>query len=289
MFRRSELPGATGLLRSIAILTVAMVAAVTSADAETPLERGTYLMRSIVACGNCHTPKGPEGDVPGMELAGMAPLEDNPGFTANAPNITQDEETGIGNWTDDEIMISIREGRRPDGTIIGPPMPINRYRNLSDNDVRAIVAYLRRVKPIRNEIPKSEYRIPLPPSYGPPVANVPDVPKSDKVAYGAYLAGPAGHCIECHSPMGERGPDIENQLGAGGFEFHGPWGVSVSANITPTGLKDRTDAEIEKSITHGIRPDGSRMLPPMGYAYYANMTDEDLDAIIAYLRLLPPK
>lgn len=289
MFRRSELPGATGLLRSIAILTVAMVAAVTSADAETPLERGTYLMRSIVACGNCHTPKGPEGDVPGMELAGMAPLEDNPGFTANAPNITQDEETGIGNWTDDEIMISIREGRRPDGTIIGPPMPINRYRNLSDNDVRAIVAYLRRVKPIRNEIPKSEYRIPLPPSYGPPVANVPDVPKSDKVTYGAYLAGPAGHCIECHSPMGERGPDIENQLGAGGFEFHGPWGVSVSANITPTGLKDRTDAEIEKSIIHGIRPDGSRMLPPMGYAYYANMTDEDLDAIIAYLRLLPPK
>jgi len=246
-------------------------------------------MKSIVACGNCHTPKGPAGDIPGMEMAGVSPLEDNPAFTAHAPNITPDKDTGIGNWTDEQLITAIREGRRPDGSIIGPPMPIGLYRGLSDNDAKAIVAYLRSLKPISNKIPKSVYRIPLPPAYGPPVGNVADVPRSDKLAYGAYLAGPAGHCIECHTPMGERGPDFQNRLGAGGFEFHGPWGTSVSSNITPTGLKNRTDAQIKQMITTGTRPDGSRMMPPMGYPYYANISAGDLDAIVAYLRTLPAK
>jgi mono/diheme cytochrome c family protein len=115
------------------------------------------------------------------------------------------------------------------------------------------------------------------------------VPRDDRVAWGAYLAGPAGHCIECHTPMGEHGPDFAGRLGAGGFEFHGPWGVSVSANITPTGLAGRSAAEIKRMITTGTRPDGARMLPPMAYGYYANISDADLDAIVAYLRVLPPK
>jgi mono/diheme cytochrome c family protein len=259
------------------------------ASAETLLERGTYLMRSIVACGNCHTPKGPKGEIPGMELAGMANLYVTDKIEANAPNITSDKDTGIGRWTDAQIIAAIREGRRPDGSIIGPPMPIGLYRKLSDRDVKAIVVYLRQVKAVSNKVPKSVYRIPLPPGYGPPVSGVPDVPRDNKIAYGAYLAGPAGHCIECHSPMGPHGPDIEHQLGAGGFEFPGPWGISVSANITPTGLKDRTDADIKKMITTGVRPDGTRMLPPMAYPYYANIKAADLDAIVAYLRSLPPK
>ncbi|MDG2270031.1 MAG: c-type cytochrome [Alphaproteobacteria bacterium] len=272
-----------------ALAGAALLALHGMASAETPLERGTYLMESIVACGNCHTPKGPTGDIPGMELAGMAPFEKTPGFDANAPNITPDPETGIGNWTDEEIIASIREGKRPDGSIIGPPMPIGLYRGMSDNDVKAIVAYLRQVKPIKNVIPPSVYRIPLPPAYGPPVVSVPEPDRSDKVAYGAYLAGPAGHCMECHSPLTEKGPDLANNLGAGGFEFHGPWGVSVSSNITPTGLADRSDDQIKAMITRGIRPDGSKMLPPMAYSYYANIKPADLDAIVAYLRTLPAK
>lgn len=272
-----------------ALAGAALLALHGMAIAETPLDRGTYLMQSIVACGNCHTPKGPNGEIPGMELAGMAPFEKTPGFDANAPNITPDPETGIGNWTDEQIIASIREGKRPDGTIIGPPMPIGLYRGMSDNDVRAIVAYLRNVKPVKNEIPPSVYRIPLPPAYGPPVVSVPEPDRNDPIAYGAYLAGPAGHCVECHSPLTPKGPDLANNLGAGGFEFHGPWGVSVSSNITPTGLADRTDAEIKTMITQGVRPDGSKMLPPMGYSYYANIKDTDLNAIVAYLRTLPPK
>lgn len=272
----------------LAPASIALIALASAVQAETPLERGTYLMESVVACGNCHTPKGPDGDIPGMELAGMSPFEKTPGFDANAPNITPDKETGIGKWTDEQIIASIREGKRPNGTIIGPPMPIGLYRGLSDGDVKAIVAYLRQVKPVRNQIPPSVYRIPLPPAYGPPVVSVPEPDRNDKVAYGAYLAGPAGHCIECHSPLTPKGPDIANNLGAGGFEFHGPWGVSVSSNITPTGLGDRTDDEIKTMITKGIRPDGSKMLPPMAYSYYAKIKPEDLDAIIAYLRTLKP-
>ncbi|CAN0433594.1 unnamed protein product, partial [Discosporangium mesarthrocarpum] len=270
-------------------LAVAALAMAAPAHAETPLERGTYLMQSIAACGNCHTPKGPEGEVPGMELAGWKDFEKTPAFDAHAPNITPDRETGIGNWTDEQIIRSIREGVRPDGTIIGPPMPIALYRGLSDTDVKAMVAYLRNVKPVRNAIPKSEYRMPLPPSYGPPVGSVPDVPRTDRVAYGGYLAGPAGHCVECHSPMGPHGPDWVNQLGAGGFEFHGPWGVSVAPNITPTALADVSATEIMQMVTTGTRPDGERMLPPMAYGYYRNIKEEDLYAIIAYLRVIPPK
>lgn len=256
--------------------------------AETLLERGSYLMRGIVACGNCHTPKGPEGELPGMELAGGFLMEDAP-FTAYAPNITPDRETGIGAWTDAQIIAAIREGRRPDGTIIGPPMPIALYRSMSDRDVEAIVAYIRALKPVRNEVPRTVYRIPLPPSYGPAVTTVPEVPRDDKLAYGAYLAGPLGHCIECHSPMAPTGPDWEHQTGAGGMEFPGPWGVSVAANITPTNLGDWTDAQIKTVIATGVRPDGSRLLPPMGVDYYRNITPDDLDAIVAYLRSLPAR
>lgn len=260
------------------------------ARSETPLERGTYLMQSIAACGNCHTTQGPEGPVPGMELAGMANFFEIPEFTIHTPNITPDPETGIGNWTDEQIITAIREGRRPDRSMIGPIMPIGLYRNISDTDVRAIVAYVRQVPPVRHEVPRSVFNIPIPPSYGPPVTHVPDVPRDDPLAYGAYLAGPVGHCIECHTPMSEAGhPDFENRLGAGGFVFPGPWGTSVSRNITPTGLGGYTDEEIKRMITDGVRPDGSKMLPPMPYAYYANMTDEDLDAIVTYLRSLPPR
>ena len=257
--------------------------------AESLLERGTYLMQSIAACGNCHTTQDQNGPIPGMELAGMADFFEIPEFTIHTPNITQDKDTGIGKWTDDQIIAAIREGRRPDGSMIGPIMPIGLYRDISDTDIKAIVAYLRNVPPVRHEVPRSVFNIPIPPSYGPPVKHVPDIPKDDEVAYGEYLAGPVGHCIECHTPMTPTGPDFANNLGAGGWIFPGPWGVSVSSNITPKGLTSRTDEEIRTMITRGVRPDGSKMLPPMPYSYYKNISDSDLDAIVAYLRSLPPK
>ena len=270
------------LVRILAALAVSVLLPVAALHAETLLERGQYLMTGIVGCGNCHTPQGPYGALPGRELAGGVPF-DEPAFKAYAPNITPDQETGIGGWTDDEIILSIREGKRPDGTIIGPPMPIGLYRGLSDRDVSAIVAYLRSVPEVRNAVPKSEYRIPLPPSYGPPVGSVPDVSRADKVAYGAYLAGPAGHCIECHTPLVFGQADFENRLGVGGNEVHGPWGVTVSPNITPhgeDGIGGWSDDEIKRAITEGLRPDGGGLQPPMGYAFYRNINAPDLDAIV---------
>lgn len=186
------------------------------------LERGRYLVETTAACGNCHTPKGPDGPLPGKALAGNWVVEDIPPFRAVAPNITPDRATGIGGWTDAQIARAIREGIRPDGSLIGPPMPIGLYRGLSDQDLAAMVAYLRSVPAVANPSEKSTYRIPLPPSYGPPVGQVAAPPRTDRVAYGAYLAGPVAHCTECHTPMLEGGRRDATKLGAGGQAFAGP-------------------------------------------------------------------
>ncbi len=260
-----------------------------SAVAETPLERGAYLMRGIVACGNCHTAKG--GPMAQHELAGGFQMKEGP-IDAVTPSLTPDKETGIGNWTDAQLMVAIRDGKRPDGSLIGPPMPYDMYRGLSDRDTKAIIAYLRSLKPVKNATRKSVYQMPLPPAYGPPVGSIPDVSRTDKVAYGAYLAGPLGHCMECHTPM-TKPPmrDYKNKMGAGGFIFRGPWGESVAANITPdkeTGLGNWTDAQIKAAITNGVRPDGTKLRPPMAFGYYKNISEEDLGAIVAYLRSLKP-
>jgi hypothetical protein len=108
--------------------------------------------------------------------------------------------------------------------------------------------------------------------------------------YGAYLAGPVAHCMECHTPMGPQGPMVDTMPGAGGFQFHGPWGTSVASNLTTheDGLAGCGDAEIAAMITLGKRPDGAPMLPPMPYGYLARFTADDLAAVILYLRSLPP-
>ncbi len=264
-----------------------LVLSVVSAAAETPEERGAYLVQGPAGCGNCHTPLGPEGPVWSMDLGGRL-VEDSPAFTAYAPNITPGGR--IADWSDAELARAIREGIRPDGSVIGPPMPFSMYRGLSDEDLGAIVAYLRTVPAVENIVPASTYNIPLPPAYGPPVGSVSAPPRAVTAEYGAYLAGPVAHCLECHTPMGPQGPKIATDLGRGGLEFHGPWGVSVAANLTshPDGLAGYSDAEILAMITEGQRPDGSPMLPPMPYGYFARMTPEDAAALVLYLRTLPP-
>ena len=122
--------------------------------------------------------------------------------------------------------------------------------------------------------------------------SVPEVHRTNKVRYGAYLAGPLGHCVECHTPFAKPGRrDYKNQLGAGGFRMVGAWGVTVSANITPdreTGIGSWTDRQIKTAIKVGYSPKNGKMYPPMGYHFYKNIRDEDMDALIAYLRSLKP-
>jgi mono/diheme cytochrome c family protein len=253
------------------------------------LARGTYLMEGIVACANCHIQRDQGRPLFERGLSGGM-LFDEPPFKAYARNITPDRETGIGSWSDAQLVKAIREGIRPDGSLIGPPMPIAFYRGMSDEDANAIVAYLRAQPAVRNVVPKSEYRIALPPDYGAPiVAKVRAPSPKDRVKYGAYLAGPLGHCMDCHTPLVNGRNDMK-QLGAGGNSFKGPWGVSVSRNLTPheSGLKDWDDALIARAIRDGLHKDGTPLKPPMGFGWYKNINEADMTALIAFLRSLTP-
>jgi len=250
------------------------------------VERGDYLVNSIMACGSCHTPIGPTGFDQTKALSGRL-VEDIPEFKAISANITPGGE--VKDWTDAQLMKAIREGIRPDGTLIGPPMPFEVYRSISDDDLASVVMYLRTVPAVDSDPGESEYRIPLPPAYGPPIDHVASVAEGPTAEYGAYLAGPIGHCIVCHTKFDAQGmAQFDKYLGAGGNAFEGPWGSVVSANITPEGLSKYTDAQIATLITTGTRPDGTKLTGPMAFPYYAKLKADDVTAIVAYLRALPP-
>ncbi|MDP2411945.1 MAG: c-type cytochrome [Pseudolabrys sp.] len=262
------------------------------ANAQSPLlQRGDYLVNTILACGNCHSPKGPPAAIAGKEFSGGLEF-DEPPFKVTASNITMDKDTGLGGWTDAQIKTLMRTGVRPNGVRIAGIMPTAFYGILTERDMDAVVAYLRTLKPVRNQVPDPVYKIALPhESFPGGEKPYTEAMLADKVKKGFYLAT-IGHCMECHTPMGPRGRDFVGTLGAGGFEFKGPWGVSVARNITQSrtkGLGDWTDAEIKRAIVEGKRKDGSPLKPPMAYPLYAKMTADDLDAVVAYLRTVPAK
>jgi mono/diheme cytochrome c family protein len=282
--------------RAVATIGGVALLAITfgTAAAETPVQRGSYLVTTIGACGNCHSPRNAAGHiVAGMELTGGFEFDD-PGIGhVIGPNITPDPGTGIGTWTEPQIVTALRDGHRPDAAIIGPPMPIPVYRQLSDNDAAAIAAYLRHLRATHHVVARTQYQIPLPPSYGPPVAHVDEPVRTDKVAYGGYLAT-VGHCVLCHTPPGGDQPFDMSRAYAGGRElpdFAKPGGVTISRNITSDpeqGIGTWTDQEIKRAIVSGTRRDGTKLTRTMPFDWYARMTSSDLDAIVAFLRTLPP-
>jgi mono/diheme cytochrome c family protein len=276
-------------------LTLALVATATITTGalaqSAAVKRGDYLVNTILTCGNCHSPKGPPAAVAGKDFSGGLSW-DEPPFKVTAPNITQDKETGIGSWTDAQIKTVLRTGNKRDGVHVAMVMPTGFYHIMTEADLNAVVAYLRTIKPVKNKVPDPVYKMPqvehVIPGGEKPYT---DAMMKDKVKKGFYLVT-IGHCMECHTPM-ERGQRLwTTKLGAGGFEFPGPWGKSVSRNITSSktkGIGAWTDAEIKRAITQGISKDGSKLKPPMGFQYYAHMTGGDLDAIVAYLRTVPPQ
>jgi mono/diheme cytochrome c family protein len=280
--------------RTIGIVALISLSATSLSAAQGPsVDRGKYLVNSVAACGNCHTPKDAGGKAQDEKLLSGGWRLPLPQATVFGANITQDLETGIGKWTDDQIVQAIREGVRPDGSIIGPPMPIEMYRNMSDDDVKAIVAYLKTVPPVRNAVSRGKYEFPVPKSYGPPITTpVLSAPAGDPVKYGEYLAGPVGHCMACHTGKDGVEPtdqELRIQPGSGGRPF-GPGGDPTARNLTPheQGLKDWSDKEIETAIRTGARRDGTKLKPPMPFFLYQNISDVDMKAIIAYLRSLKP-
>jgi mono/diheme cytochrome c family protein len=229
-------------------------------------------------------------DLPGMHLAGGYGF-DNPvlGRWVGA-NITSDPETGIGRWTEAQIATAIREGKRPDGSTVGPPMPFAHLRKISDADVSAMAAYLKSVPPVRHVVERPEYRINLPANWGPPVSGQAGPPGGDPVLRGAYLAE-VGHCMDCHTPNRPGGGGRDwSRTGAGGRPATGLAGPVMAANITPhpeRGIGKWTDQQIVRAMTEGVSADGRRLLPPMPFANYAQMTPSDLADLVAYLRSLP--
>jgi mono/diheme cytochrome c family protein len=294
------------LRRAIVGLVLAATAACAAAGstaAQSLVERGNYLVNSILACGNCHAPRTATGQqITESNFAGGLTFT-TPAFNATASNITPDRETGIGAWSDAEIKRALVEGVRPNhGKLANTPlaavMPVSFFKAIMPQDLDAIVSYLRSVKPVRSESPLPVYKLPV--KHGKyPGAKAPFIPTmmDDPIKRGAYLVT-IGHCMECHSPQ-EKGVSDYSKLGKGGRYF-GPqlvqglspgWTGSVARNITShpvTGIGAWSDAEIRRAITKGISRDGRKLQPPMAFDYYSRMTASDLNAIVAFLRTVPP-
>jgi mono/diheme cytochrome c family protein len=270
-----------------------MLAATVAAGAQSPVERGSYLVNGVLTCGNCHTPRGPGGVLAmDKQLSGGPQEWDTPTFKVKGANITPDRETGIGSWSDAELKRALVDGIRPNGTRMAPIMPYGFYKVFTTADLDAVVAYLRSVPAVSNKVQAPLYKAPLhveiPPGADRQMAAA-DL--SDPVKRGFYQVTIA-HCMECHTPRVNGKSDFDSALGKGGEEFKGPWGVAVARNITShreKGIGAWSDAEIKRAITQGVRKDGTPLKPPMGYPMYARMSDADLSDVVAYLRTLPPK
>jgi mono/diheme cytochrome c family protein len=142
---------------SIAVVAVAATAGAATllprAHAETPVERGQYLA-VVAGCNDCHTPgfflgkpdaaKYLGGSDVGFEIPGLGVF---PGR-----NITPDKETGIGSWTDEQIATALTTGKRPDGRQLAPIMPYPSFIHMTKDDVMALVAFLRSVPAVKNQI-----------------------------------------------------------------------------------------------------------------------------------------
>jgi mono/diheme cytochrome c family protein len=270
----------------------ALLVSATGAVAQTPVERGRYLVDTVMTCHNCHTPMGPNGPQFDKALSGGLRFEAPP-FDVTAPNITPDPDTGIGKWSDADIKKAMLEGVRPNGVHLAEVMPTGFYKVLTPGDLDGIVAYLRSLPPVKNKVRDPVYKMQIPHAIFPGAEKaMAQADLNDKAKRGRYLVTIA-HCLECHTPFSMSGlVDFQGSLGKGGRDFPGPWGKSVSRNITSSktkGIGDWSDAEIKRAVTQGVRKDGSKLKPPMGFPYYAKMTDADLDAMVGYLRTLPAK
>lgn len=280
------------MARFLVTCTVAFIASIGGATAQTLIERGDYLVNAVMVCDLCHTPRGKSGLIMEKRFSGGSQVWDTPAYTVRGTNITPDRETGIGAWSDDEIKRSLTEGTHRLGRPISPQMPFPFYKILTARDLDAIVAYLRTLTPIRNEVQapvyKAAMKIDLVPGAVKPFA---EEDLRDPVKRGFYLATIA-HCMECHGRRPDGVQDYQNSWGKGGYVFKGPFGSAVVPNITShpkSGIGAWTDLEIRRTLTHGVSRDGRAFKQPMARQdYFSKMTDPDLDALVAWIRIIPP-
>ncbi|HEU4862011.1 MAG TPA: c-type cytochrome [Chitinophagaceae bacterium] len=267
------------------------------------LERGKYLANSVVNCADCHskldTSKFSAPVVPGTEGGGGLALHeilpaDIPGKMW-VPNITP---YALKDWTDDEIARAITAGVNKKGDTLFPLMPYHGLSRMAKEDVEAVVAYLRSLKPIVASFPARELFIPAA-AFGP----LPDVDykkntrpdTADKVMYGEYLVT-IGHCTDCHTPVTKEKMPMMDKFLSGGQHFKLPTFEVTVSNITPdsvTGLGTWTEAMFLAKFRTNSTPEMLASKPGkantlMPWSFYGTMSDSDLKAIYAYLRTVPP-
>lgn len=246
-------------------------------------------------CITCHTE-----DVEGaMPLAGGRML-DSPYGVFYSPNITPDNATGIGSWSDDDFVKAFHEGRNPDGDAYYPSFPYTAYTGMSRADILDIKAYLRSLPPIKKT--NRDHDLPFYMSsrlaasawqsrYFSAARFVPDPTRDDAWNRGAYLVRHLGHCGECHTPRKNLGALVQDRELAGNPE--GPDDSPVP-NITPDkqdGIGRWSARDIEYYLDIGMEPDGDfsgGAMAPVIEDNTSQLTKSDRLAIAAYLQALPP-
>ena len=278
------------MIRTSFLLALLLAATLENALAQGDARRGEYLAKAG-GCVGCHTEEK-EGTAP---FAGGRALK-TPFGTFYGPNITPDKKAGIGNWSEADFLRALRQGDRPDGSNYFPAFPYPSFTKITDADARDLWAYLRTLPPSAK--PSQEHDLWFffgwrwtvtiwkwffftPGAF----ASIPGL--SEVANRGAYLVQALGHCGECHTPRNFLGGPKSSRFLAGG---KGPDGKAV-ANLTPTGLKKESDKEIKDFLVTGLTADGDVPAESMGEVIKnttSQLTPADLDALIAYLRTLPP-
>lgn len=267
------------------------------------IERGKYLAMHVAVCMDCHSKRnwnlfaGPM--VNGSLGSGGEKFDEKMGFpgTIYARNITPNQLT---NWSDGEILRAVTTGESKDGSALFPLMAYSRYGKMDREDIYSIIAYLRSIDPIANQVPAKELDFPvnLINNTLPKKADFHKIPvETDTVNYGGYLVNVAG-CVDCHSKT-DKGSVIPGTEFGGGMEFKYPNGTVTSANITMdknNGIGNWTkEAFVARfkifadSLYRPAKVGITASNTPMPWVMYAGMKNTDLEAIFAYLKSLKPQ
>lgn len=284
------------------------------ASIEEMVARGEYLVSHVAVCGDCHTPRNPDGSFDTSRLlAGVECFVDAVPADANAGclstrNLT-DHETGLKNRSASEIKDMFLKGERPDGTALHPFMPYWVFGNMRESDADAIVEYLRTVDGVDHMLPPNQAPFEAPDDPAPrwPEDMIPSPTASyDNQAAalrGRYLAGNIGICMECHTPRDDMGNPIialafQGANTFGRVELGLPAGfpdVIYSANVTPhaNGIADWSVTDIVNALKLGEDKDqgGAPICPPMPagpMGAFGGLTNDDARDIAHYLLSLTP-
>ena len=257
-------------------------------------KRGEYLFNAG-GCFGCHT------DVKnsGAPLAGGRALG-TPFGTFYGPNITPDMQYGLGRWSEADFKRAMRHGERPDGANLFPVFPYTSFTNITDADLKDLWAYLRTITPVAK--PNREHAVSFPFNVRAgmtgwkwinftPGPFRPDPARSAEVNRGAYLVQALAHCAECHTPRNIMG-GLERSKAFSGTP-DGPEGERVP-NITPhpeSGIGKWSAGDLTDLLKQGMTPDGDFVGGSMAEVVRSTtskLNDEDLRAVAAYLKALPP-